>query len=48
MASDATNEDAMYKHFNEDLLRCWVMGGATVFSVTLGTVLIVAMKLQGV
>ena len=36
----------MYKDFNEQLLRYWIAGGATVFSVALGTVLVIAMKLK--
>lgn len=36
----------MYKTFNEELLRYWVMGGATVLCVAMGTILVIAMKLK--
>lgn len=36
----------MYKTFNEELLRYWVMGGATVLFVAVGTILVIVLKLQ--
>ena len=36
----------MYKTFNEELLRYWIMGGATVLSVAMGTILVVLLKLK--
>lgn len=36
----------MYKNFNEELLRYWIAGGATVVSVAMGTALVIFLKLK--
>ena len=36
----------MYKKFNEDLWRYCVLGGATVLSVAMGTILVIVLQMK--